>query len=556
MGKPILTKDTWYKGKTPTLRINILKEVLNGGQISKSKYEEISNSFYSDISHAIDYLQNTNGFIVFTKKDFSSRKKPANLYNLTKEGLKALLDISLKPNEFWKIVILLVLSNKKNNFDFEKYYNEFENDILGFSSTKDYFYRLFPIKKITFLLDAWINHNYSAKNAKNDISIQHRILECLAINRNLTLEQIAEKIKVTKDDLNLIQDIKILENYPVSEDVGYIPLIINKNKKNENDIPYYELSLFGIMVVLTIIKHYHIGLYELRLHHTTSDINIFLNYFDIIAKNYKDKLPFIFGKWDILKEYLGSLLYRNFDFLIYKDGYNTFDSSVWNISHGNKEFFEEIDKMGYHFKDSLYQIYINAVKVFIGFQENFNLIDDTRITPIYNKINKLKKILKTIDIPHPLDGYFDDDKKVNDIFNKDTNKNELISLKEDAFRDGLSFLFYINLNTSDYPLSKDELEGNISKSLQENSLLGEPNVRLFKIILKDKEIRRWFSQKINEIIEYRHTTTKRMDKFYEDVINIKKDSIAKLRQTNTNLSQKGARVEVYDPLSICSSIIE
>ena len=209
-----------------------------------------------------------------------------------------------------------------------------------------------------------------------------------------------------------------------------------------------------------------------------------------------------------------------------------------DISHGNKEFFEEIDKMGYHFKDSLYQIYINAVKVFTGFQENFNLIDDTRITPIYNKINKLKKILETIDIPHPLDGYFDDDKKVNDIFNKDTDKNELISLKEDAFRDGLSFLFYLNLNTSDYPLSKDELEGNISKSLQENSLLGEPNVRLFKIILKDKEIRGWFSQKIKEIIEYRLITTKIMNNLYTDVINLKKDSIEKLRQTHRPICLK------------------
>lgn len=369
-------------------------------------------------------------------------------------------------------------------------------------------------------------------------------------------QPIAKKIKVPKDDLNLIQDIEILENYPISEDVGYIPLIINKKKENENDSPSYELSLFGIMVVLTIIKHYHIELYESRLHHTTSDINIFEKYFDIIAKNYKDKLPLIFGKWDILKEYLGSLFYRNFDFLIYKDGYNTFDSSVWNISHGNKEFLEELDKMGYHFKDSLYQIYINAVKVFTDFQENVNLIDDTRSTPIYNKIKNLKKILKSIDIAHPLDGYFDDDKEVNDVFNRDTDKNELLSLKEDTFRDGLSILFYLNLNTTDYPFSKDELEGNISKSLQEHSSLGEPKVRLFKIILKDKEIRSWFFQKIKEIIEYRLTTTKRMDIFYTDLLNINKDSIAKLLQTNTNLSQKESRVEVYDPLLICSNITE
>ena len=80
------------------------------------------------------------------------------------------------------------------------------------------------------------------------------------------------------------------------------------------------------MIVLIIIKSYSAGWQTSPLSHICCLFNLhnpnpklIFDYFDSIIKNYQDKLPLIFGKWDFLKENLGFLLYHNFDFLIDKE---------------------------------------------------------------------------------------------------------------------------------------------------------------------------------------------------------------------------------------------
>ena len=63
--------------------------------------------------------------------------------------------------------------------------------------------------------------------------------------------------------------------------------------------------------------------------------------FDTIALNYKNKIPLIFGKWDLLKSQLGEMLYDGFDFLIYKvNRIRTINETVW--SGGFKEFYDDL----------------------------------------------------------------------------------------------------------------------------------------------------------------------------------------------------------------------
>ena len=81
----------------------------------------------------------------------------------------------------------------------------------------------------------------------------------------------------------------------------------------------YELSLFGIMFVIAVIRYHPIGIDKVRyvfliymLMHKSrlffEDIPL-EEYFDKIALNYHDKLPLIFGKWSLLKKELGSLFF-------------------------------------------------------------------------------------------------------------------------------------------------------------------------------------------------------------------------------------------------------
>ena len=76
----------------------------------------------------------------------------------------------------------------------------------------------------------------------------------------------------------------------------------------------YELSLFGVMLVISLIRYHYMEIDKDRLHKDMKPNE----YCDLIAKNYTEKLRLIFGKWNFLQEQLGFLLYDSFDFLIYK----------------------------------------------------------------------------------------------------------------------------------------------------------------------------------------------------------------------------------------------
>ena len=67
----------------------------------------------------------------------------------------------------------------------------------------------------------------------------------------------------------------------------------------------------------------------------------FAEYYDKIASNYTDKLPFIFGKWKVLKNILRLYSAYNFDVVIDKEiRFRDYDKfSV--IRGGNKELVAE-----------------------------------------------------------------------------------------------------------------------------------------------------------------------------------------------------------------------
>jgi hypothetical protein len=102
----------------------------------------------------------------------------------------------------------------------------------------------------------------------------------------------------------------------------------------------YELSLFGVMLVISLIRYHYMEIDKDRLHKDMKPNE----YCDLIAKNYTEKLRLIFGKWNFLQGQLGFLLYDSFDFLIYKKaGSESTGNSNWIV--GNKEFYDDIEAL-------------------------------------------------------------------------------------------------------------------------------------------------------------------------------------------------------------------
>jgi len=95
----------------------------------------------------------------------------------------------------------------------------------------------------------------------------------------------------------------------------------------------FSLSLYGVLMVLYIIRKMELNslpqglFYEIGLE----------EYFDVIAKNYKSKIPLILGKWGVLKSYLGEISYLNFDVITVRNVRERFfQASIYD--DGNRDF--------------------------------------------------------------------------------------------------------------------------------------------------------------------------------------------------------------------------
>ena len=107
-------------------------------------------------------------------------------------------------------------------------------------------------------------------------------------------------------------------------------------------------------------------------------------YYDKIAFSYKEKLPLIFAKWSSLKIHLGSLLYDNFDFLIYETARcNIRYTSVW--FGGNKEFYEEFRSVAQN--AHAYKVLLGVYTIGKEMIQRYQQYED-RIFPVDSKIKR------------------------------------------------------------------------------------------------------------------------------------------------------------------------
>jgi len=75
--------------------------------------------------------------------------------------------------------------------------------------------------------------------------------------------------------------------------------IVIKTNGTGNNV--YELSLFGVLLVQTVILYNQMNKLQYGLYYNDMLLE---DYYDKIASNYQNKLPLIFGKWNLLKKVL------------------------------------------------------------------------------------------------------------------------------------------------------------------------------------------------------------------------------------------------------------
>ncbi|MGH9978094.1 MAG: hypothetical protein ACRD8Z_20005, partial [Nitrososphaeraceae archaeon] len=114
-------------------------------------------------------------------------------------------------------------------------------------------------------------------------------------------------------------------------------VLAKQNKEEHTKI--YELSLFGVILALTLIRYYDMDKLTNGLYHNNIS---FGEYYDRIASNYQDKLPLIFGKWKILKSILQLYSAYIFDIILDKE-IRLRDSDKFSVIRGgNKELLDSI----------------------------------------------------------------------------------------------------------------------------------------------------------------------------------------------------------------------
>jgi hypothetical protein len=306
----------------------------------------------------------------------------------------------------------------------------------------------------------------------------------------------------------------------------------------------------------------------------TGKLNLFYNdidqkeYCDTITRNYKDKIPLIFEKWDFLKSQLGEMiLYDSFDFLIYKNDRQSkeIETSIW--LGGYKEFYNDIQTLTYNAITRLSVVYISGTTILKEYEERQAWIaNDPRTIQVYNKLRETGEILNYAHIASILEELRNGNPLPDRL--QDRNLYAISDFKniENVFRDELCFLFYLNLNTGllsySYKASSYRLEQGMlivppeaEAQNQELSQLGTPRQRLIAILTKDKDIKRWFSTWIAGIIEYRSQTSDKMSEFYNQVIMSQENMENEKSIPDTDRKAIiSFHPEEYDIAKICSDI--
>jgi hypothetical protein len=339
------------------------------GKLTKGETEDLlEHRRHGDILDSINKLEK-NEFIKKVNARKFGRGRAQHYYKIAEDGLALLInEESVHPSRFWKAIFGYCYHNDGNisSKTFEQLYELFIRKYLkypnhGFS---------FPWDIFDNMRDKWLN-DFVLNNDDNitKISPEQKVMEVLAIYPKLKFEELVEKTQESKSEISRVLSSYTLESYkPLIDKTYYMYQSItgkkyNKRywdfllhstiiiaKQNSEDVDTYELSLFGIILALTLVRFNDMDKLKHGLYYNDTS---FADYYDKVAFNYQDKLPLIFGKWDLLKDILRLFSAYNFDIILDK-GIHLMDSDKISILRGgNKELLDSIREIVFQNRQQL-----------------------------------------------------------------------------------------------------------------------------------------------------------------------------------------------------------
>lgn len=276
----------------------------------------------------------------------------------------------------------------------------------------------------------------------------------------------------------------------------------------------YELSLFGVILALFLVRCYDMDKLKQGLHY--NDIS-FVDYYDKIAYNYQDKLPLLFGKWKLLKSVLKLYSAYNFDIILSRE-IRLRDSDKFSITRGgNKELYDSIKEIKMRTRLQFGDI-ANAGRViwpdhipgvpnrrFIPDVQDGDYLMENDINfhdkPNLEKINVMsQKLYEIILSLNPLEyGFTESSSLEPEIIEKISHQLE----KE--FADEITAFYYFQL-CSEYQFEGVENPGRYYSSIKYDKdqlpISFVPKSCLFSILHNDKEnpsISEWYYRWMNDI---------------------------------------------------------
>ena len=454
---------------------------------------------------------------------FIGKGMPRNYYTVTEYGLAALVKEGLDPMEFWKALISYSSGESKHDHGLdriEEIYELYLQQYLTYSTGFDYNVVL-QLDDFNAMCKEWIDMNTSRNGP---ITLEQKILEILALAGlpdGTTVQEISARSKEDQESVRKVlrQYASILshESRLLTEEEVNVELDLQDTIQRTiiivqitNKVEKYSLSLFGVLLVLTLVRYHNMNRRNLYILGSYS----IQEAFDIIATNCKNKLPLIFGQWDTLKDILKVLSVYNFDIIIDYNARSRFLQTPV-VMNGNKEYYEANRDVIMYNRKQMRHLYNSGIWALTRFHSNIEdkesnsqYWQNPQTLAIYRKLIEIGVSLGYYINPRTLGGLSTDSKEdLSYVYDMENIPNTWVLERSFAYE--ITFLYYLTLNSDIYvPRLFPQSTNTLSKS---------PRERLTAILKKKRQVKEWFFNCISNCIQFRKAADEVMSRFYREI---------------------------------------